>query len=44
MDLLLFQIRAAYHQDPGFTIFFIVLSLIAGLIIGFGVVGPALVG
>ncbi|MEX2582524.1 MAG: hypothetical protein WD766_04595 [Gemmatimonadota bacterium] len=44
MDLLLLQIMAAYRQNPGFTVFVLVLSAIVGLIIGFGVLGPALVG
>jgi hypothetical protein len=44
MDLLLFQIRMAYRQNPGFTVFFLTLSAIVGFVFGFGLLGPSLVG
>ena len=45
MDLLLYQIAALYRADPAFTVAFLALSLIAGmLIIGYGLLGPALFG
>lgn len=44
MDLLFYQLRAAYRQDPGFTIFFVVLSLAAGFGFGLRILGPALFG
>lgn len=44
MDLLLLQIRAAYRQDPGFTLFVLILSLVAGIGFGLKVLGPALFG
>ncbi|MEX2571137.1 MAG: hypothetical protein WD737_07505 [Gemmatimonadota bacterium] len=44
MDLLLIQIRAAYRENPAFTIFFLVLSAVVGLIFGYGLLGPALFG
>ena len=44
MDLLLFQIGAAYRRDPVNTAFFLVLSAVAGIVIGYGVFGPALFG
>lgn len=44
MDLFLYQIRAAYRRDPGYTIFFILLSLAAGFGFGLRILGPALFG
>lgn len=44
MDLLIFQLVMAYRQDPVFTVFFVGLSLIAGIAIGYGVLGPLLFG
>jgi hypothetical protein len=44
MDLILFQIRMAYRQNPGFTVFFLALSALAGFGIGFRFLGPLLFG
>jgi hypothetical protein len=44
MDLLIYQIRAAYRENPTQTILFLVLSTVVGIIFGFGVLGPALFG
>jgi hypothetical protein len=44
MDLLILQIRAAYRENPGQTVFFLMLSVIVGLVFGYGVLGPALFG
>lgn len=44
MDMLLRQIAALYRADPVFTAAFLALSLLVGLIIGFGLLGPALFG
>ncbi len=44
MDLLLYQIAALYRADPAFTVAFLALSLIAGMVIGYGLLGPALFG
>lgn len=35
MDLLLYQIRMMFRADPGFTIFYLTLSVMAGIGLGF---------